>query len=142
MPDMYAGGILFGKMVLELGGKCIAKNDVNGLVCELDFKRKVCTTQLSLISLPHLTTRASSLAHTMHCQERYGMGRMISVMCPDVGVISWTIRVRTQVRGECCLMLSRTDRTCRPNGSHQRKNRRPTSQECEYSEPHHVPFLC
>ena len=41
MPNMYARGILLGKMVLELGDTCIAKNDNNRLYCDLDFKTKV-----------------------------------------------------------------------------------------------------
>ena len=41
MPNMYARGILFGKMVLELGDTCTAKNDANGLSCDLEFKTKV-----------------------------------------------------------------------------------------------------
>ncbi|KAF8807178.1 Oxysterol-binding protein [Phlegmacium glaucopus] len=40
MPNMYARGILFGKMVLELGDTCIAKNEKNGLYCDLEFKTK------------------------------------------------------------------------------------------------------
>ena len=41
MPNMYARGILFGKMVLELGDTCVAKNEKLGLTCDLDFKTKV-----------------------------------------------------------------------------------------------------
>jgi hypothetical protein len=41
MPNMYARGILFGKMVLELGDTCIAKNEKNGFQCDLEFKTKV-----------------------------------------------------------------------------------------------------
>jgi len=40
MPNMYARGILFGKMVLELGETCAAVNEKNGIVCDLDFKTK------------------------------------------------------------------------------------------------------
>ncbi|KZS90261.1 Oxysterol-binding protein [Sistotremastrum niveocremeum HHB9708] len=40
MPNMYARGILFGKMVLELGDTCTAKNAANDMVAELDFKTK------------------------------------------------------------------------------------------------------
>jgi len=40
MPNMYARGILFGKMVLELGDTCNAKNEKTGLSCDLDFKTK------------------------------------------------------------------------------------------------------
>jgi hypothetical protein len=42
MPNMYARGILFGKMVLEIGDTCIAKNEKHGLYCDLEFKTKVC----------------------------------------------------------------------------------------------------
>ncbi len=41
MPNMYARGILFGKMVLELGDSCTAKNEKNGYSCDIDFKTKV-----------------------------------------------------------------------------------------------------
>jgi len=41
MPNMYARGILFGKMVLELGDICTAKNEKTSLSCDLEFKTKV-----------------------------------------------------------------------------------------------------
>ncbi|KAG6878336.1 hypothetical protein C0993_008514 [Termitomyces sp. T159_Od127] len=40
MPNMYARGILFGKMVLELGDTCTAKNEKNGMLCDIEFKTK------------------------------------------------------------------------------------------------------
>lgn len=40
MPNMYARGILFGKMVLELGDTCIAKNEKRNIFCDLEFKTK------------------------------------------------------------------------------------------------------
>ncbi|KAF8060924.1 hypothetical protein FPV67DRAFT_1512132 [Lyophyllum atratum] len=40
MPNMYARGILFGKMVLELGDTCIAKNEKTGMFCDLEFKTR------------------------------------------------------------------------------------------------------
>ncbi|KAI0055920.1 Oxysterol-binding protein [Artomyces pyxidatus] len=40
MPNMYARGILFGKMVLELGDTCTARNDRHGLSSDLEFKTK------------------------------------------------------------------------------------------------------
>ncbi|KAI7862050.1 hypothetical protein BDF14DRAFT_1860430 [Spinellus fusiger] len=40
MPNMYARGILFGKMVLELGDNCVLRCRSSDLVCELDFKTK------------------------------------------------------------------------------------------------------
>ena len=41
MPNMYARGILFGKMVLELGDTCTATNENNDIHCDLEFKTKV-----------------------------------------------------------------------------------------------------
>lgn len=40
MPNMYARGILFGKMVLELGDTCVVKNERHRLTCDLEFKTK------------------------------------------------------------------------------------------------------
>ncbi|KAM6497875.1 hypothetical protein JOM56_005823 [Amanita muscaria] len=40
MPNMYARGILFGKMVFELGDNSVAKNENNGLYCDIEFKTK------------------------------------------------------------------------------------------------------
>lgn len=52
MPNMYARGILFGKMVLELGDTCIAKNEKHGLYCDLEFKTKVCSTRSFVDHVP------------------------------------------------------------------------------------------
>ncbi len=41
MPNMYARGIVFGKMILELGDTCLAQCAANDIVAELDFKTKV-----------------------------------------------------------------------------------------------------
>jgi oxysterol-binding protein-related protein 8 len=40
MPNMYARGILFGKMVLELGDTCIVRNDAQDFHADLEFKTK------------------------------------------------------------------------------------------------------
>ncbi|KAF8575920.1 Oxysterol-binding protein [Ramaria rubella] len=40
MPSMYARGILFGKMVLELGDSCTVRNERTGMQCDVDFKTK------------------------------------------------------------------------------------------------------
>jgi len=40
MPNMYARGIVFGRMVLELGDTCSAKCQATGMSAELDFKTK------------------------------------------------------------------------------------------------------
>ncbi|GAA5966158.1 hypothetical protein JCM3765_005551 [Sporobolomyces pararoseus] len=40
MPNMYARGILFGKMVLELGDSSIVRNNQTGMTCDVEFKTK------------------------------------------------------------------------------------------------------
>lgn len=41
MPNMYARGILFGKMVIELGDTCTAKCEKSEITADLEFKTKV-----------------------------------------------------------------------------------------------------
>jgi hypothetical protein len=41
MPNMYARGIVFGKMVLELGDTCVAQKTSTDMLADLDFKTKV-----------------------------------------------------------------------------------------------------
>lgn len=41
MPNMFARGILFGKMVIELGDTCTAKCEKLQLTAEIEFKTKV-----------------------------------------------------------------------------------------------------
>jgi hypothetical protein len=40
MPNMYARGILFGKMVLELGDHSKVRNEANDLTADVEFKTK------------------------------------------------------------------------------------------------------
>ncbi|KAB5588656.1 Oxysterol-binding protein [Ceratobasidium theobromae] len=40
MPNMYARGILFGRMVLELGDMCAVKCEKTGMMCDVEFKTK------------------------------------------------------------------------------------------------------
>ncbi|KAI0641191.1 Oxysterol-binding protein [Trametes meyenii] len=40
MPNMYARGILWGKMFLELGDSCMAKNEQTGHFADIQFKTK------------------------------------------------------------------------------------------------------
>ena len=48
MPNMYARGILWGKMFLELGDSCMAKNEQTGHYADIQFKTKVSSTLRSL----------------------------------------------------------------------------------------------
>jgi len=41
MPNMYARGILFGKMVIELGDTCTAKCEKLGVTADIEFRTKV-----------------------------------------------------------------------------------------------------
>uniref|UniRef100_A0A1D1XEG0 Oxysterol-binding C23B6.01c n=1 Tax=Anthurium amnicola TaxID=1678845 RepID=A0A1D1XEG0_9ARAE len=40
MPNVYARGILFGRMVLELGDNSTVRCEKNDLICELEFRTK------------------------------------------------------------------------------------------------------
>jgi len=40
MPNVYARGILFGRMILELGDNSVVRCEKNDLICELEFKTK------------------------------------------------------------------------------------------------------
>ncbi|KDN45068.1 Oxysterol-binding protein [Tilletiaria anomala UBC 951] len=40
MPNIYARGILFGKMVLELGDHSKVENPTTGMACDIEFKTK------------------------------------------------------------------------------------------------------
>ena len=46
MPNMYARGILWGKMFLELGDSCMAKNEQTGHYADIQFKTKVRLPQI------------------------------------------------------------------------------------------------
>ncbi|KAG1047397.1 hypothetical protein G6F43_010152 [Rhizopus delemar] len=46
MPNVYARGILFGKMILELGDSCMVRCKSSDLVCELDFKTRATNKNL------------------------------------------------------------------------------------------------
>ena len=41
MPNMYARGILFGKMVIELGDTCTARCEKLGMTADIEFRTKV-----------------------------------------------------------------------------------------------------
>ena len=41
MPNVYARGILFGHMFMELGDHVTIKCPFNDLICEIEFKVKV-----------------------------------------------------------------------------------------------------
>lgn len=44
MPNTYARGILFGKMVLELGDESLVENPQTGYNADIEFKTKVSGT--------------------------------------------------------------------------------------------------
>ena len=60
MPNMYARGILFGKMVLELGDNCSAKNEKEDVSADIEFKTKA-SLSVTFRRLSSHSYRASSL---------------------------------------------------------------------------------
>jgi hypothetical protein len=59
MPNMYARGILFGKMVLELGDTSSVSNANTGYSCDVEFKTKV--SPISRLLLPELINQGMDL---------------------------------------------------------------------------------
>ena len=111
MPNMYARGILFGKMVLELGDTCVAKNEKNGLYCDLEFKTKVSHFSRATVGNMLITLnwsrfcRASSPAHTTLLQARCGRTTQRLERLLGGGAIPWRSRTRRQGRNVCSSML-------------------------------------
>ena len=64
MPNMYARGILWGKMFLELGDSCTAKNEQTGHYAEIQFKTKVAVVHVSFIVLHRLHSPESFVRRT------------------------------------------------------------------------------
>lgn len=57
MPNMYARGILFGQMTIELGETSTVTSQRTKMSCEVEFKTKVCPTSFSFVILfRHCTT--------------------------------------------------------------------------------------
>lgn len=73
MPNVYARGILFGTMLMELGDVAAVKCPKHDLVCTLDFKVKVCSLSFycALRSQRHSValfwTRNGHVKVTLHC---------------------------------------------------------------------------
>lgn len=65
MPNTYARGILFGKMILELGDVSSIRNEELDYHCDVDFRTKV-STHLLLVA----DDRAGYLEDTMQFTER------------------------------------------------------------------------
>ena len=49
MPNTYARGILFGKMILELGDVSSIRNEELDYHCDVDFRTKV-STHITLVA--------------------------------------------------------------------------------------------
>ncbi len=47
MPNMYARGILFGQMTIELGETSTVTSENTGMSCAVEFKTKVCPMSFS-----------------------------------------------------------------------------------------------
>lgn len=96
MPNMYARGILWGKMVLELGDACTARNDRNGYYADLQFKTKVCTCAIPIFSpkmFGHSACRGISRGRIMRLRGVYGREIRIWVSFRGSGVRLWSIGV-------------------------------------------------
>lgn len=70
MPNTYARGILFGKMVLELGDESIVDNEQTGYNADIEFKTKVSDTVSDCHYASLLTPRDGSRAATTRSGAR------------------------------------------------------------------------
>ena len=65
MPNMYARGILFGKMVIELGDTCTARCEKLGMTADIEFKTKV------LLDLSFLFPLASAIPRFSASKDKH-----------------------------------------------------------------------
>ena len=154
MPNMYTRGILFGKMVVELGDTCTVKNGRHGLSCDLEFKTKVSLFRVFAFA-PDTLVRASFLARTTRSLDASATRAVTLAKSRGDGVTSWNSRVAQFVRlhlshvfpngtdvptflrrplffhsmvtNASCLTSSRTGRASHPSTSYQRTNKNRTN---------------
>ena len=71
MPNMYARGILFGKMVIELGDTCTARCEKLGMTADIEFRTKVHHPSVLLSSAlcDVFGSRVSFLAYIMLSED-------------------------------------------------------------------------
>ena len=71
MPNMYARGILFGKMVIELGDTCTAKCEKLSMTADIEFRTKVCHpfAFISVTFHSHLSPLACAVPFLFTCLE-------------------------------------------------------------------------
>ena len=130
MPNMYARGILFGKMVLELGDVCIAKNEKHNMFCDLEFKTKGFFSGTYNAIAGRVRRNSTDIgevsgrwSHVMEFRDvRVGL-----ILC----VRSWATRnfqIRRAGNG-CSLTPLRMGRTLSQNGSLQKMSRSRMNQE-------------
>lgn len=86
MPNMYARGILFGKMVIELGDTCTAKCEKLGMNADIEFRTKV-NHPLLCLSFPSFSWLASFLCF----RASGGTNLFLHVIFFGVGVLFWHI---------------------------------------------------
>lgn len=90
MPNMYARGIMFGKMVLELGDTSRVTNRANDIQSDVEFKVKVCSRRLPT------NRRATLPARTTASVPRCSITANPSASCPGAGATRWSTRTHVQ----------------------------------------------
>ena len=131
MPNMYARGILWGKMILELGDMCTARNDRNGYTAEIQFKTK------GYFSGTYNAIQGRVRAGTQDMGEV--MGKWSELMEYTSKKVRWLVisgaggcwgltRSRgRRARSACCSMCRRTATRSRRSGLHPRRSRSQTN---------------
>lgn len=96
MPNTYARGILFGKMVLELGDHSTVDNHQTGYSADVDFRTKV-SYRWPFTELTGLRdgSREATTRSTARSRDR----RAPSATSADTGARTSTTRTRQRARG-------------------------------------------
>ena len=106
MPNMYARGILWGKMFLELGDSCTAKNEATGHYAEIQFKTKVTVGHLlTLAAAAYTADRDTSPGRTTRSRGAYAAGIATLGRSRESGARRWSSRTRRCVPVSWLLIL-------------------------------------
>ena len=90
---MYARGILFGKMVIELGDNCTAKCEKLGMTADIEFRTKVYHpfALLPVIFHPHLPLVCVIPLLFAHLEDLLASDLSLRLVFCEIGLLFWHI---------------------------------------------------
>jgi len=125
---MYARGILFGKMVIELGDACTARNDAHDLYADIEFKTKGFFSGTYNAIAGRVKRGTTDLGDVSGKWSALMEFKTAKVRPPHLHLIPLTNPPVTRPgRSARYSMCRNTAAPSRPSGSPQRTRRTPTS---------------